>query len=128
MSRFWIEDEIIPTVVKHAYGPCIECDRDTEYGKRVLKLGIQFGQPWFEKEFQSEVRSRNLEALHKGVAPKGRSLKVLEDFLCETCRAALLEKQWANTPQRDKELLRRARASYRYRLRSTVSADETYSN
>ena len=116
MSRFWIAEETTTTVVKQAYGTCLECNRDTKYGMRVLKLIIQFGQPWFEKEFQSERRSRNLEALHKGVAPKGRSLKVLEDLLCETCRATLLEKQWANTLQRDEELLRRARASSRYHL------------
>ena len=107
---FRVEDEIIQKVVKHVYGPCLMCDRETEYGKRIPPLGMV----WLRKQFEPDTRQRYVRAVRIGVAPKSRSLALLEALLCADCSAGLLKVRWSATGEREAELRQRAERSYRY--------------
>jgi len=86
---FRVEDEIrvIQKVVKHVHGPCLMCNRETEYGNRIPRLGMV----WLRKQFEPDARLRNMRAVRIGVAPKTRSLAVLEALICKACRAGATE-------------------------------------
>jgi hypothetical protein len=109
---FHIEEEtiMIPKKIKHAYGPCLICGSETEYGKRIGQLGLV----WLEKQFEPKAWLRNKEAVLIGVAPKDRSLRLLEELICEVCRAGLSKVRWAAHAERDAKLRRRAQARDRY--------------
>ena len=81
---FRVEEEIrvIRNVVKRVHGPCLMCDRETEYGNRIPRLGME----WLLKQFEASARRRNVRAVRIGVAPKDRSRAVLEALICEVCR------------------------------------------
>ena len=109
---FRVEEEIkvIRKVIKHVYGPCLMCDRETKYGNRIPRLGIE----WLRKEFEPTARKRNFKAVQIGVAPKARSLAMLEELVCDSCRAGLLKVRWAASDERGAVLQRRAKRSARY--------------
>ena len=54
---FRVEDEIVivTKVVKHVHGPCLMCDRETEYGKRIPLLGMV----WLRKQFEPDTRQQS---------------------------------------------------------------------
>jgi|ERR1039457_3525664 hypothetical protein len=110
--EFRVEEEIrvIQQVVKHVHGPCLMCDRETEYGNRIPRLGME----WLGKQFEPDARVRNVRAVRIGVAPKAKSLAMLEALLCEVCHAGLLKVRWAAAAERDSVLQRRAELSNRY--------------
>lgn len=58
---FRVEEEIrvIQQVVKHFFGPCLMCDRETEYGNIIPRLGVD----WLWKQFEPDARERNLKAV-----------------------------------------------------------------
>ena len=109
---FRVEEElrVIQRVVKHFFGPCLMCDRETEYGNRIPRLGMD----WLRKQFEPDARVRNLKAVRIGVAPKTRSLAVLEALICKDCHTGLLKVRWAAAAERDAVLQRRAQRSNRY--------------
>jgi hypothetical protein len=109
---FRVEHEIkvIRKVVKHVHGPCLTCDRDTEYGERVPRLGMV----WLRKQFDPAARQRNVKAVRIGVAPKARSLAALEALLCDGCQAGLPKLRQDASTARETELRRRADLSCRY--------------
>ena len=115
---FRIDEEIIiiRKVIKHAHGPCLMCDRETEYGQRVSQLGMV----WLQKQFEPAARTRNATAVRIGVAPHTKSLAPLEALLCETCRAGLLSLRWAASDERTLALQRRAERSARQSARTTA--------
>lgn len=102
---FRVEEEIrvIQQVVKHFFGPCLMCDRETEYGNKIPRLGMN----WLRKQFEPVARLRNVKAVRIGVAPKARSLAVLEALICKDCQAGLLKVRWAAASERDVALQRR---------------------
>ncbi|MCL4393968.1 MAG: hypothetical protein M1482_04030 [Chloroflexi bacterium] len=111
---FRVEHEIrvIRKVVKHVHGPCLICDGDTEYGERVPRLGMG----WLRKQFEPDSRRRNTRAVRIGVAPKNKSLPLLEALLCETCQAGLPTLRQDASGEREAELQRRAQLSQRYHI------------
>jgi predicted HD phosphohydrolase len=72
-----LEIRVIRKVVKHVYGPCLMCDRETEYCDRIPRLG----KVWLAKQFEPDARRRNVRAVRIGVAPKARSLAPLEALI-----------------------------------------------
>lgn len=58
---FRVEEEIrvIQQVVKHFFGPCLMCDRETGYGNIIPRLGVD----WLRKQFEPDARERNLKAV-----------------------------------------------------------------
>jgi hypothetical protein len=117
---FRVEHEIrvIRKVVKHVHGPCLMCEREIEYGGRVPGLGMT----WLRKQFEPELRRRNVRAVRIGVAPKARSLALLEELLCETCQASLPRVRLDASRERDAELRRRAQLSRRYHAKDRSRA------
>ena len=109
---FRVEHEIkvIRKVIKHVHGPCLICDREIEYENRVTKLGMQ----WLRKQFEPDVRNRNVRAVRLGIPPKARSMALLESLLCGVCQAGLSEIRQGTAAERQKELQRRAELSARY--------------
>lgn len=69
---------------------------------------------WLRKQFEPEMRRRNVRAVRIGVAPKARSLPLLEALLCGTCQAKLASLRQEASGEREKELRRRAEMSARY--------------
>jgi len=118
---FRVEHEIrvIRKVVKHVHGPCLMCDREIEYGNRIPRLG----NVWLPKQFEPDARRRNVRAVRIGVAPKGRSLAVLEALICEVCQAGLPKVRQDASAERDAELRWRAQLSYRYHARQEMEAE-----
>jgi hypothetical protein len=100
-------------VLKHVHGPCMLCERKIEYGDRISRLG----KVWAEKQFEPDVRRRNVRAVRIGVAPKARSLALLEELLCEICKAELPKLRLDASAERDTELRSRAESSRRYHAR-----------
>jgi hypothetical protein len=109
---FRVEHEIrvIRKVVNHVHGPCLVCDCEAEYGDRIPRLGMV----WLRKQFEPDARRRNVRAVRIGVAPKGKSLALLEALICEVCQAGLPKVRKDASAERDAELWRRAQLSYRY--------------
>jgi len=110
------EIRVIRKVVKHVHGPCLMCQREIEYGSRIPQLGMT----WLRKQFEPDVYRRNVKAVRIGVAPKARSLPLLEELLCETCEASLPRVRLDASSERDAELRRRAQLSLRYHAKSEV--------
>ena len=115
---FHIDEEIvvIRKVIQHVHGPCLMCDRETEYDKRIPRLGMT----WLRKQFEPAQRKPNATAVRIGVAPHTKSLGPLEALLCETCRAGLLAMRWAASDERTTALQRRAQASARQNMRTVA--------
>jgi hypothetical protein len=78
------------------------------------------------KQFDPDVRRRNLRAVRIGVAPKARSLALLEELLCETCEASLPSVRLDASRERDAELRRRAQLSHRYHAKTEVERGESF--
>ena len=89
------------------------CTRETEYGKRIPPLGMV----WVRKQFEADTLRRDVRAVRIGVAPKGRSLALLEALLCAECLAELPEVRQNSSSERDAELQRRAAPSHHYRAK-----------
>lgn len=104
------EIRVIRKVVKHVHGSCLMCDRETEYGERIPRLGMN----WLRKQFEPDARRRNVRAIRIGLAPKAKSLAPLEALLCDVCQAGLPKLRQLASAERDAEQQRRAQLSDRY--------------
>lgn len=115
---FRVEHEIkvVRTVLKRVHGPCLMCTRETEYGKRIPRLGML----WLRKQVEPDTHRRVVRAVRIGVAPKGRGLAILEALLCADCLTGLPEVRRNSSSERDAELQRRAALSLHYHTKVGV--------
>lgn len=118
------EIEVSRKVVKHVYGRCLLCDRETEYGAWAGQLGIV----WLRKQFDPKEHGRNQTAVRIGVARKDKSLGPLESLLCPNCQAGLPKLREEHSAEREAALRMRALRSERYDARmKAMLALESYS-
>ncbi len=110
--EFRIEEETVTIVkmVRHFHGPCILCDRETRYGNRLPRLGLE----WLQRQFGKTLRERNQRSIRIGVVPNDKSLTMLEQLLCAECNSGLLKLRWASTDERNAALGRKKKQSNRY--------------